>query len=211
MDLWGGYADGVTKRPWREDTIVTVMSTTKGVSSMALAVAHSRGLLDYDERVATYWPEFAANGKQDVTVRQLLSHQAGLPVIDTPLDLETLADLDALGRIIGAQAPKWEPGTRHGYHGISLGWYESELLRRVDPQHRSIGRYFAEEVAAPLGSTSSSACPTPSTTSAAPRSTPSSRPRCCCTCTSSRRSSCWASSTRAASPARRSATRTCSR
>ncbi len=151
VDLWGGYADGITKRPWREDTIVTVMSTTKGVSSMALAVAHSRGLLDYDERVATYWPEFAANGKQDVTVRQLLSHQAGLPVIDTPLDLDTLADLDALGRIIGAQAPKWEPGTRHGYHGISLGWYESELLRRVDPQHRSIGRYFADEVAAPLG------------------------------------------------------------
>ena len=198
MDLWGGYADGIAKRPWREDTIVTVMSTTKGVSSMALAVAHSRGLLDYDERVATYWPEFAANGKQDVTVRQLLSHQAGLPVIDTPLDLDTLADLDALGRIIGAQAPNWEPGTRHGYHGISLGWYESELLRRVDPSTAPSAATSPTRSPRPSASTSSSACPTPSTTSAAPRSTPSSRPRCSCTCTSSPRSSCWASSTRAA-------------
>jgi CubicO group peptidase (beta-lactamase class C family) len=151
VDLWGGYRDGVRKLPWNEDTMVCVMSTTKGMASMALAVAHSRGLLDYDKAVADYWPEFAANGKGAVTVRQLLSHQAGLPVIDQALDLETLADREALSGIIAAQKPAWEPGTRHGYHGISLGWYEGELLRRVDPAGRSLGRFFAEEVARPLG------------------------------------------------------------
>ncbi|HUG83785.1 MAG TPA: serine hydrolase domain-containing protein [Euzebya sp.] len=151
VDLWGGYRDGLRRAPWEEDTLVTVMSTTKGVSSIAVAVAHARGLLDYDERVAAYWPEFAAGGKQDVTVRQLLSHQAGLPMIDQPLDLDTLADLDAVGAIIAAQKPAWTPGSRHGYHGISLGWYEGELIRRVDPAGRSIGQFFAEEVARPLG------------------------------------------------------------
>ena len=151
VDLWGGYRDGLTRAPWERDTLVTMFSTTKGVASMAVAVAHARGLLDYDERVATYWPEFAAHGKQEVTVRQLLSHQAGLAAIDQPLDLERLADLDALADALAAQAPAWEPGTRHGYHGVTLGWYEGELIRRVDPAGRSLGRFLAEEIARPLG------------------------------------------------------------
>lgn len=151
VDLWGGYRDGRERRPWREDTIVPVFSTTKGVSSLALAVAHSRGLLDYDEPVAAYWPEFAAAGKQDVTVRTLLSHQAGLSAIDRPLTLEHLADLDVLADALAAQAPAWAPGTRHGYHATSLGWYEGELVRRVDPEHRTLGRFFADEIARPLG------------------------------------------------------------
>lgn len=151
VDLWGGYRDGYRRLPWEPDTMVTVFSTTKGVASLAMAHAHSHGLLDYDAKVAAYWPEFAANGKAGVTVRQLLSHQAGLAVIDVPLDLEILADLDALAVVLAEQRPGWEPGTRHGYHGISLGWYESELLRRVDPEGRSLGRYFAEEIAKPLG------------------------------------------------------------
>jgi CubicO group peptidase (beta-lactamase class C family) len=151
VDLWGGYRDGVRELPWRADTMVCVMSTTKGMASMALAVAHSRGLFDYDQPVAAYWPAFAANGKETVTVRQLLSHQAGLAAIDQPLDLDILADRDTLAAIIAAQRPAWEPGTRHGYHGISLGWYEGELLRRVDPAGRSLGRFFADEVAGPLG------------------------------------------------------------
>jgi CubicO group peptidase (beta-lactamase class C family) len=96
-------------------------------------------------------PSSGVNGKQDITVRQLLSHQAGLAVIDEPLDLDILADLDAVAAIIAAQAPAWTPGERHGYHGITLGWYEGELLRRVDPAGRSLGRFFADEVAAPLG------------------------------------------------------------
>jgi len=151
VDLWGGYRNGVTRAPWQRDTLVTVFSSTKGVASLAIALAHSRGLIDYDEKVASYWPEFARNGKADVTVRQLLSHQAGLAVIDRPLSVTDLADLDVVADAIGDQAPAWIPGTRHGYHGISLGWYEGELIRRVDPAGRTLGRYFAEEIAAPLG------------------------------------------------------------
>lgn len=150
VDLWGGYRDGVARLAWRQDTMVTMFSTTKGVSSVALAHAHSRGLLDYDATVASYWPEFGAAGKGRITVRQLLSHQAGLAVIDVPMDLDVLADPDRVAAAIDGQSPAWPAGTRHGYHGISLGWYESELLRRVDPVHRTIGRYFADEIATPL-------------------------------------------------------------
>jgi CubicO group peptidase (beta-lactamase class C family) len=151
VDLWGGIRNKDTGEQWEEDTMVLVFSSTKGMASMAVAVAHSRGLFDYDERVATYWPEFAQNGKEQVTVRQLFSHQAGVCAIDEPLDLEKLADPDKVAAAIANQKPAWEPGTRHGYHGISLGWYESELVRRVDPQHRTIGKYFQDEVAKPLG------------------------------------------------------------
>ncbi len=151
VDLWGGLRDPKTESPWLEDTLVLVFSTTKGMSSLALAVAHSRGLFEYDEKVATYWPEFAAGGKGDVTVRQLLAHQAGVCAIDEPMDLDLLGDPDRVADAIAKQEPLWEPGTAHGYHTISLGWYESELLRRVDPRHRTVGRYFADEVAEPLG------------------------------------------------------------
>ncbi|WP_426512212.1 serine hydrolase domain-containing protein [Dactylosporangium sp. McL0621] len=151
VDLWGGYRDGHRREPWREDTLVTVFSTTKGVSGLALAVAHARGWIDHDAPVARYWPEFAAAGKDAVTVRQLLAHQAGLPAIDRPLSVGDLADLDVVAAALAAQRPAWAPGTRHGYHAISLGWYEGELIRRVDPGRRTLGRFFAEEVAAPLG------------------------------------------------------------
>lgn len=150
VDLWGGYRNGHTRAPWQEDTMVTVFSTTKGIASIAMALAHSRGLIDYDEKVATYWPEFAQNGKAEITVRQLLAHQAGLCVIDQPLTLTDLADPDVVAAAVAAQAPAWAPGTRHGYHAVSLGWYEGELVRRVDPHHRTLGRYFADEIAAPL-------------------------------------------------------------
>ncbi|HVR80079.1 MAG TPA: serine hydrolase domain-containing protein [Acidimicrobiia bacterium] len=151
VDLWGGMANPRQNRPWAEDTLVTMFSTTKGMSGLATAHAHSRGLFDYDEKVSTYWPEFAQNGKEEITVRTLLSHQAGLCAIDEPLDLDTLADPDAMAGAIAKQSPAWEPGRKHGYHGITLGWYESELIRRTDPRRRTIGRYFADEIAAPLG------------------------------------------------------------
>lgn len=150
VDLWGGIRNKETGEPWEEDTMVVVYSSTKGMASMAVAVAHSQGLFSYDERVATYWPAFAQNGKDNVTVRQLLSHQAGVCAIDEPLALEKLADPDKVAAAIAKQKPAWEPGTRHGYHGISLGWYESELVRRVDPKHRTIGKFFQDEVAKPL-------------------------------------------------------------
>lgn len=151
VDLWGGYRDRESLAPWEEDTLVLVFSATKGISALTVALAHSRGLIDYDEKVATYWPEFAQNGKENITVRQLLGHQAGLCAIDEPLDAQVLADLDAVASILARQRPAWEPGTRHGYHYLSLGLYESELIRRADPHHRSLGRFFQEEIAAPMG------------------------------------------------------------
>ncbi|HEV7460906.1 MAG TPA: serine hydrolase domain-containing protein, partial [Solirubrobacteraceae bacterium] len=151
VDLWGGVRDARTGAPWAQDTLVLVYSTSKGLAAMTLALAHSRGRLDYDERVAAYWPEFAQAGKDRVTVRQLLGHEAGLPVIDEPLDVGLLQDFDRLAAVIARQRPLWEPGTRHGYHGVSLGWYEGELIRRLDPAGRTLGRVFAEDIAAPLG------------------------------------------------------------
>jgi CubicO group peptidase (beta-lactamase class C family) len=151
VDLWGGVRDARDGEPWSEDTLVLVYSTSKGLAAMTLALAHSRGWLDYDERVAAYWPEFGQAGKDEVTVRQLLAHEAGLPVVDERLDAHLLADFDRLSDAIARQPPAWRPGTRHGYHGVSLGWYEGELMRRVDPEHRTLGRFFAEEIAAPLG------------------------------------------------------------
>jgi CubicO group peptidase (beta-lactamase class C family) len=108
-------------------------------------------LYSYDERVSTYWPEFGQHGKEGITVRQLLSHQAGLFALDERLDKSLVADPDRLAVVLARQRPAWGPGTRQAYHGITLGFYESELLRRVDPKHRTLGRYFQEELADPLG------------------------------------------------------------
>ena len=150
VDLWGGFQDRDRTRRWRADTMVLVYSTSKGLAAMTMALLHSRGLLDYDERVAAYWPEFAQNGKERVTVRQLLSHQGGLCAIDERLSSRNLGDHQEVDRILAVQAPAWRPGTRHGYHALSIGWYEAALLRRIDPEKRSLGRFFAEEIAAPL-------------------------------------------------------------
>ncbi len=110
VDLWGGYRDVSTRSPWQGDTLVNVFSTTKGIASLAVAVAASRGLLDYDTRVAEYWPDFAQAGKADITVRQLLSHQAGLVAIEPPLTLSEIADPEAMSARIARQAPAWPPG-----------------------------------------------------------------------------------------------------
>ena len=151
VDLWGGVRDRKTGEPWRADTMVVVHSTTKGVAAMVLAVCHSRGLLDYDERVATYWPEFGQAGKERITVRQLLAHQAGLYGFDEPVDRDVVADRYRLAGVMARQRPLSAPGERQAYHAITLGFYESELVRRIDPAHRSLGRFFADEIAAPLG------------------------------------------------------------
>jgi CubicO group peptidase (beta-lactamase class C family) len=151
VDLWGGRRAPNGDRPWNEDTMVVVMSTTKGMAAMTLAVANARGWLDYDAPVARYWPEFAQNGKGAVTVRQLIGHEAGLVLLDEKLTLETMRDLDYLARLLARQKPAWPPGTRHGYHTITLGLYMQELIRRVDPIHRSLGTFFHDEIAVPLG------------------------------------------------------------
>jgi CubicO group peptidase (beta-lactamase class C family) len=151
VDLWGGIRNKQTGEPWEQDTMVVVHSASKGLAAMTLAIAHSRGWLDYEERVAHYWPEFAQQGKEKVTVRQLLAHQAGLFAIDEPVDRSVVADLDRLAIVLARQKPAWEPGTRQAYHALSLGFYEGELLRRLDPQHRSLGQFFQDEIASALG------------------------------------------------------------
>lgn len=150
VDLWGGRRTPTGDEPWNEDTMVVVMSTTKGLAAMTLAVANARGWLDYDVPVARYWPEFAQNGKAAVTVRQLLGHEAGLVVLDQKLTIEQLRDLDDVARLLARQRPAWPPGTRHGYHAMTVGLYMQELIRRVDPAHRTLGRFFKEEIAEPL-------------------------------------------------------------
>ncbi|MEU3396893.1 serine hydrolase domain-containing protein [Streptomyces filamentosus] len=149
VDLWAGTkdADGGTD-PWTEGTAQVVRSATKGVSAAVPLLLHQRGQIDLDAPVATYWPEFKAAGKDRVTVRQLLAHQAGLPVLDRPLTLAEATDPETSTAAIAAQAPVWEPGTAHGYHPHTFSWLLSGLVHRVTG--RTIGRWIAEEIAAPL-------------------------------------------------------------
>jgi CubicO group peptidase (beta-lactamase class C family) len=149
-DLWGGRRTPTGQEPWNEDTMVGVNSTTKGLAAMTIAVANSRGWIDYDAPVAEYWPEFAQQGKAAITVRQLLSHEAGLVWIDEPLRFEALRDLDYVAAALAKQKPAWKPGTRHGYHAMTIGLYMQELIRHVDPARRTLGRFFHEEIAEPL-------------------------------------------------------------
>ena len=144
VDLWGGFRDMERMRPWNESTSVLVLSATKGIAAMAMTMAIARGLLALDERIASYWPEFGQAGKQDITVRQLLAYSAGLSVLDEPLTPELLRDTDRLDDALARQAPAWAPGRRHGYHPITLGHYQSALLRRVDG--RSIGQFVRDEL-----------------------------------------------------------------
>jgi CubicO group peptidase (beta-lactamase class C family) len=151
VDLWGGQRTPDGGEPWNEDTIIIVFSTTKGLSAMTFAVANSRGWLDYDAPIASYWPEFAQNGKADITVRQLLGHEAGLVFLPEQLTIEKLRDFDYMAGLLARQRPEWTPGTRHGYHAMSIGFYMQEVIRRVDPKHRSVGQFFRDEIAKPLG------------------------------------------------------------
>ncbi len=150
VDLWGGQRCASTCLPWTQRTLTLVFSVTKGMAATVMAVAHSRGLFELDQPVARYWPEFLQRGKSHITVRQLLSHQGGLITLDQPVGVQELANPDAMADILARQRPAWLPGLRHGYHTLTLGWYQSELIRRVDPQHRSLGAFFRDEVAAPL-------------------------------------------------------------
>jgi CubicO group peptidase (beta-lactamase class C family) len=149
VDIWAGVADRQTGRLWTEDTLQLVYSTTKGAAAICVARLVEAGLVSYDDPVATHWPEFGANGKEAITVRQLMSHQAGLPYATAPLSFDDLMAVTPVVEALAAQAPVWEPGTAHGYHAVTYGWLAGELVRRVDG--RRIGQYFAEEIAAPLG------------------------------------------------------------
>jgi CubicO group peptidase (beta-lactamase class C family) len=149
VDLWGGLADATTGRAWAADTVVPVFSSSKGVTAAGANLAIERGLLDPDAPVASYWPEFAANGKDAITVRQTLSHQAGLPLVDGDFTLDEVCAWDPIVEQIARQKPLWEPGTKHGYHMKTYGWINGELLRRVTGI--SPGQFLRKEVADPLG------------------------------------------------------------
>ncbi|MFE5257666.1 serine hydrolase domain-containing protein [Streptomyces coelicoflavus] len=148
VDLWGGVADPASGRPWARDTLQLVYSATKGATATAAHMLVERGMLDLDVPVAKYWPEFAANGKADIPVRWLLSHQAGLVALDQSLPLAAALAWDPMAAALAAQRPQWAPGTAHGYHGRTWGWLVGEVIRRVSG--RSPGTFFADEIAGPL-------------------------------------------------------------
>ena len=148
VDLWGGLADPAG-RPWASDTIVIIFSCTKGVTAICANRLIEEGRLDPDALVAAYWPEFAAHGKDRITVRQALSHRAGLAALDADLTMDDLAAWDPVVAAIAAQAPSWEPGSAHGYHSRTFGWIVGELIRRVTGLMP--GTYLAEQLARPLG------------------------------------------------------------
>ncbi|WP_330228591.1 beta-lactamase family protein [Nocardia sp. NBC_00508] len=149
VDLWDGLADRRANRAWDANTIVQVASTTKGATAICAHLLVQRGLLDLDAPVVKYWPEFGAAGKEEIPVRWLLSHQAGLPLIDGPLTFEQACTWDPVIQALEAQPPLWEPGTEHLYHGVTYGFLVGEVVRRISG--KSLGTFFADEIAAPLG------------------------------------------------------------
>jgi CubicO group peptidase (beta-lactamase class C family) len=149
VDLWGGHTDMARTRPWASDTIVNIWSTTKMLSALCVLMLHDRGQLLLDSPVASYWPEFAANGKDGVLVRHVLGHTAGLPVFDDPVDDLAVFDWEACCAKLAAQKPRWAPGTVGAYHAETQGWLLGELVRRVDG--RTLGAFLRDEVSSPLG------------------------------------------------------------
>jgi CubicO group peptidase (beta-lactamase class C family) len=149
VDLWGGWRDAEQTTPWTPDTLVNVWSTTKGVTAIAVARLVDQGRLDYAAPVARYWPEFAQNGKAQITVSQLLSHQAGLPGFAEPTTLADFYDWGAVAGRLATQAPMWPPGTRNSYHAMTFGFLAGELIRRASGL--SVGEFLARDVAGPLG------------------------------------------------------------
>lgn len=149
VDLWGGTADPATKRAYTKDTLQLVFSATKGATAVCANLLAQRGALDIDAPVASYWPEFAREGKEHIPVRWLLCHKAGLPTIDRRLSFEEVLAWDPLVRALEDQEPLWEPGSAHGYHAVTFGHLVGEVARRVTGKR--LAKLFAEEVAAPLG------------------------------------------------------------
>jgi CubicO group peptidase (beta-lactamase class C family) len=149
VDVWGGWRDAERRSPWTEDTITNVWSTTKTVTNLAALVLVERGLLDPYEPVATYWPEFAANGKAAIEVRHVLAHTSGVSGWDAPFATEDMYDWEASTSRLAAQAPWWEPGTASGYHAHNQGHLVGELVRRLTGS--GLAAFVADELAAPLG------------------------------------------------------------
>jgi CubicO group peptidase (beta-lactamase class C family) len=148
VDLWGGVADPQTGRPWEQDSIILVFSTTKGATALCANVLAERGELDMNAPVARYWPEFAQGGKAEIPVKFLLSHQAGLAWIDGEMSLEEALSWEPVVSALARQTPHWEPGAQHGYHATTYGWLVGEVIRRITGT--SVGTFFRAEIAEPL-------------------------------------------------------------
>jgi CubicO group peptidase (beta-lactamase class C family) len=149
VDLWGGVADAATGAPYTDDTLQLVFSTTKGATAICANLLAQRGELDVEAPVTEYWPEFGQAGKGETPVRWLLGHRAGLPYVNDSIELAECLAWDPAVEALAAMEPLWEPGTAHGYHAVTYGWLVGEVVRRVSG--RSLGRFFADEVAGPLG------------------------------------------------------------
>ncbi|HEX4354433.1 MAG TPA: serine hydrolase domain-containing protein, partial [Polyangiales bacterium] len=148
VHLWAGLADRSERKAWREDTLVNVYSTTKGIGALCVQRLIDRGELDLDARVARDWPEFAAAGKGDITLRQLLGHRAGLAVLTPKLPHSALYDPQTMANALANEAPHWPPGSAHGYHALTFGFLLGELVRRVSGV--TLGQYLRSQIAAPL-------------------------------------------------------------
>ena len=149
VDLWGGYMDATRVHPWRQDTLLNVYSTTKGIVATCIALLVDRGVLRYDDTVASVWPEFAQNGKQHVTIAQVLSHQGGLPAFEDPTTVEDLYDWHGRCAALARQKPRWVPGEKTAYHPITYGYLAGEIVRRASGRS-SIGEFVQQEIATPL-------------------------------------------------------------
>ncbi len=151
VDLAGGAFEAGSDRAYDADSLQVVFSTTKGITAIAVAICADRGLIDYEAPVVRYWPEFAAQGKDAVTVAELLSHQAGLITVDGSITLAEALDLPTITARLAATTPLWPLGDGHGYHALTFGWLAGELIRRVDPAGRTLGEFVADEIVAPIG------------------------------------------------------------
>ena len=150
VDLWGGHADIARTKPWERDTLAVIASTTKALAAIATLFVVDRGQLDLDAKVASSWPEFAAEGKGDITIRQLMSHQAGVVTLEkSPVTIETLEAGTPVVEAIAAATPEWTPGTAHGYHALTIGHALSELIRRTTGL--TVGQFLTREIADPYG------------------------------------------------------------
>jgi len=157
-DVWGGWADEAKSAPWQADTVTNVWSTTKSMTALSALLLIDRGQLDSHEKVATYWPEFAAGGKGDIEVRHVMGHTSGVSGWDQPVTMDDVLDDDKATAMLAQQEPWWEPGSASGYHALNQGHMVGEVIRRIDG--RGLARFFAEEIADPMGADFTIGAPT---------------------------------------------------